>query len=57
MTNQTEKPEDDANEEVLKTFDMYRFFSRYDVIAIILVVLGLLLYVLYTFLISPAEPV
>ncbi len=49
-------PEDKSgaeDEEILHTFDMYHFFSRKDVILIILLVLGLLIYVLSQTLFAP----
>ena len=46
--------EDQKDEEVLKTFDMYHFFSRKDVILAIILVLMLLGYVLYNTLAEPA---
>lgn len=44
------KPEDE--QEVLKTFDMYRFFSRVDVILVIAVLLFVLGYLAYRFVFS-----
>jgi hypothetical protein len=43
----------DEDKQVLKTFDIYHFFSRKDVIAIILLVLLLLGFVLYKVLTTP----
>jgi hypothetical protein len=56
MTKNTEKPEPEQNDDQPE-FDMYRFFSRYDVIAIAIIIVGLLLYTLYTVLMVPASPV
>ena len=44
---------DSENHQVLKTFDMYHFFSRKDVIAIIVLVLLLLGYTAYTTFVAP----
>ena len=40
-----QKPKDHKDEDV--TFDMYHFFSRKDVIALVIMILLLLAYVLY----------
>lgn len=49
-----EKPDEDKNGETLKRFDMYRFFSRKDVIlAIILTVAFLIFSVAIRFLSQP----
>lgn len=49
--------ENEQENEVLKTFDMYRFVSRGDVILVILFLLGILGYVAYTLLFSEASVV
>ena len=51
MSKDDKKPEDkkDDEQEVLKTFDMYHFFSRIDVILaiiFILVVMGLIAFMM-----------
>ncbi|MCD8562663.1 MAG: hypothetical protein LRY54_01040 [Alphaproteobacteria bacterium] len=56
MTNQTGKPENNETDDAPE-FDMYRFFSRLDVLAVILVIMGLLLYALYTVLFAPGPAV
>lgn len=43
---------DKKDHKPLKRFDMYRFFSRKDVIAAILLILGLLLFMVYQMLFS-----
>ena len=43
----------DEDKQVLKTFDMYHFFSRKDVIAIIVLMLILLGYALYKVFSAP----
>lgn len=49
-----QKPKSDEGED--ETFDMYRFFSRLDVLAIALLILGLILYNLYIWLLAPIPP-
>jgi hypothetical protein len=43
----------DEDKQVLKTFDIYHFFSRKDVIAIIVLVLLMLGYTVYKLLTTP----
>ena len=45
--------DEQKNKEVLKTFDMYHFFSRKDVILAIILILLLLGFVLYKSLSVP----
>ena len=51
-----QEPQHDDNEEVLRTFDMYHFFSRKDVLLAIAFIVILLAIVLYKTLIV-ADPV
>lgn len=50
--NLPEAPEQKTPED-MKTFDMYHFFSRKDVIAMIVLIVLLLAYVLFQFLMKP----
>ncbi len=43
----TDNQPENQNEDDLKTFDMYHFFSRTDVLLAIIAVVGLLLLVLF----------
>ena len=53
MNDKPEKTETDEEEEILRTFDMYHFFSRKDVILIIFLVLLLLVYVVFQTVFAP----
>ncbi len=44
----------EGKDDNLKTFDMYHFFSRKDVIAIILLLLGLVAFTVYKLVMTPA---
>lgn len=53
--NDQETEQNDENEhEVLKTFDMYHFFSRFDVILAIIFILVLLAMIIFMTLPPPA---
>lgn len=43
---EAETTQDQDEHEVLKTFDMYTFFSRKDVMAAIILIVALLIYVI-----------
>ncbi len=50
-----QKNEQDAHEdEDLKTFDMYHFFSRKDVLAMMVFIVVLLMYLLFKIVYPPA---
>jgi len=53
MNDKPEKTETDEEEEILRTFDMYHFFSRKDVILIIFLVLLLLVYIVFQTVFAP----
>lgn len=52
MTEDVEKQNED--EEILHTFDMYHFFSRKDVILVIVLVVLLLAYLVFQTMSAPS---
>lgn len=53
MNKEPVKSDDDGD---IKTFDMYHFFSRFDVIAIALIIVGLLIYNVYMWAFASLPP-
>lgn len=48
MSEETKNTEIEQDSETLKTFDMYHFFSRKDVILAIILIVALLVLALYS---------
>ncbi|MAF98153.1 MAG: hypothetical protein CMH26_05915 [Micavibrio sp.] len=48
MSEETKNTEIEQDSETLKTFDMYHFFSRKDVILAIILIVALLVFALYS---------